>query len=100
VVYPRTGQHDGKFHQIVGVWEPEKLSRVCQPLRPTPEDKQVNSEQEVRNPSPEVENDYFSIRGEVVYQSASDKHFVVKIKQAPCKESDKPKYFKLNLVIF
>jgi len=57
--------------------------------RPTPEDKQVNSEQEVdkelENPSPEVENDYFSIRGEVVYQSASDKHFVVKIKQAPAK---------------
>lgn len=103
VVYPRTGQHDGKFHlQIVGVWEPEKLSRdLPATARPTPEDKQVNSEQEVdkelENPSPEVENDYFSIRGEVVYQSASDKHFVVKIKQAPRKESDKPKYFKLNL---
>jgi len=28
VVYPRIGQQDGKLHlQIVGVWEPEKLSR-------------------------------------------------------------------------
>ena len=103
VVYPRTGQHDGKLHlQIVGVWEPEKLSRdLPATARPTSEDKQGNSEPEVdkelENPSHEIEDDYFSIRGEVVYQSASDKHFVVKIKQAPRKESDKPKYFKLNL---
>jgi len=47
VVYPRTGQHDGHL-QIVGVWEPEKLSRdLPATARPTPEDKQVNSEQEV-----------------------------------------------------
>ena len=45
----------------------------------------------------EADDGYFSIRGEVVYQSALDKHFVVKIKQAPRKESDKPKYFKLKL---
>ena len=103
VVYPRIGQQDGKLHlQIVGVWEPEKLSRdLPATARPTPEDEQVDSEQEVdkelENPSLEIEDDYFSIRGEVVYQSTSDKHFVVKIKQAPRKEADKPKYFKLNL---
>jgi hypothetical protein len=103
VVYPRTGQHDGKLHlQIVGVWEPEKLSSdLPATARPAPEDEQVRSEQfvhkELEHHSSEIEDGYFSIRGEVVYQSASDQHFVVKIKQAPRKDSDKPKYFKLNL---
>lgn len=47
--------------------------------------------------SPPIEDGYFSVRGEVVYQSAVDGHLVVKIKQAPRKTSDKPKYFKLKL---
>ena len=88
VVYPRTGQQDGNLHlQIVGVWEPEKLSRGSVTTEPAPEEKPVISE----------EDGYFSVRGEVVYQSASDGTFVVKIKQAPRQESDKPKYFKLKL---
>ena len=44
-----------------------------------------------------VEDGYFSVRGEVVFQSASDSQLVVKIKQAPRKEFDKPKNFKLKL---
>lgn len=116
VVYPRTGQQDGNLHlQIVGVWEPEKLSKELPATkRPTPEEKEVNTEVETpdstnvhsetvedtttpASASPEVEDSYFSVRGEVVYQSASDGIFVVKIKQAPRTESDKPKYFKLKL---
>lgn len=84
VVYPRTGQQDSKLHaQIVGVWEPEKLSRLPATTTTT-EDEQI-------------EDGYFSVRGEVVYQSAADGHFFVKIKQTPRKETDKPKYFKLKL---
>lgn len=109
VVYPRTGQQDGKLHlQIVGVWEPETLSQELPATkRPTPEEKVERSEQvqsqelEDSSPLPEIEpvieDGYFSVRGEVVYQSASDKNFFVKIKQAPRQESDKPKYFKLKL---
>lgn len=98
VVYPRIGQQDGNLHlQIVGVWEPEKLSKeLSTPTTTTPEDKQMQRE-ELEQPSLEIEDGYFSIRGEVVYQSISDGNFVVKIKQAPRKESDKPKYFKLKL---
>lgn len=88
VVYPRIGQQDGKLHlQIVGVWEPEKLCKELSATQTTLLDKQDE----------QIEDGYFSIRGEVVYQSASDKHFFVKIKQAPRKEADKPKYFKLKL---
>jgi len=89
VVYPHMGQKDGNLHlQIVGVWEPEKLSQqVTETKNTTPESKPLEL----------IEDGYFSVRGEVVYQSASDGHFIVKIKQSPRKESDKPKYFKLKL---
>lgn len=98
VVYPRTGQKQDNLHlQIVGVWEPEKLSQeLPATVRPKPEEKPLQ-EEELEASSPEVEDGYFSIRGEVVYQSASDSQLVVKIKQAARKESEKPKYFKLKL---
>lgn len=86
VVYPRMGQQNPNLHlQIVGVWEPERLSRVPATVRPTPQPEAV------------VEDGYFSVRGEIVYQSAVDRQFVVKIKQAARQESDKPKYFKLKI---
>jgi hypothetical protein len=96
VVYPHMGQKDGNLHlQIVGVWEPEKLSRqAAATTKNLLEEKPVRSEP-LR--SEDLEDGHFSVRGEVVYQSASEGHFVVKIKQAPRKESDKPKYFKLKL---
>lgn len=107
VVYPRMGQQNANLHlQIVGVWEPERLSRdLPATARPTPQIEGVNdADLELQQPenatpsfSPEIEDGYFSIRGEVVYQSAVDQQFVVKIKQAPRQETDKPKYFKLRL---
>ena len=95
VVYPRTGQKDNQLHlQIVGVWEPETLAK-----QPTPEDT-TTSEAPSEADSAPVNNagdGYFSVRGEVVFQSASDSRLVVKIKQAPRKESERPKFFKVNL---
>lgn len=83
VVYPRTRQEDGNLHvQILGVWEPENLS-------PTPVE------------ASEAENiatdGYFSIRGEVIYHSKDEKQVVVKIRQSPRKQDEKPKFFKLKL---
>ncbi len=95
VVYPHMGQKDGNLHlQIVGVWEPEKLSRAVATTNTLPEEKPVSNEP---LPGQKLEDGYFSVRGEVVYQSAAEGHLVVKIKQAPRKDSDKPKYFKLKL---
>jgi hypothetical protein len=91
VVYPRTGQEDGVLHiQIVGVWEPEKLAKP-------PESDADESPELIPIPSSEVEDNYFSVRGEIVYQSAEQGNLVIKIKQAPRKNDDKPKYFKLKL---
>ena len=111
VVYPRTRQENDNLHvQIVGVWEPENLAKDsvdkieesgASPQEEIQKDEpSSDTRKKVTNnfiPSSEVADGGFSIRGEVVYQSYGDESLVVKIKQAPRKESDKPKYFKVKL---
>ena len=83
VVYPRTKVDSDHLHvQIVGVWEPETLDQD--------QDADLVS-------SEEVEAGYFSIRGEVIFFAEEDEVIIVKIKQFPRKEGDKPKFFKLKL---
>lgn len=82
VVYPRTKTKSDRLHvQIVGVWEPETLSQTS---TPTPS-------------SEEMDDGYFSIRGEVIFYSQETEAVIVKIKQFPRKEGEKPKFFKLQL---
>ncbi|MEB3335983.1 MAG: hypothetical protein VKJ46_00865 [Leptolyngbyaceae bacterium] len=103
VVYPRTRESDPVLHaQIVGVWEPEKLNKADQdasiPLGEAPETSAGLAEP---NPTPEFEDGYFSIRGEVIYYSPEDRQAVVKIRQAPRKDASQEKAqekaFKLHL---
>ncbi len=83
VVYPRTRQEDGNLHvQILGVWEPENLSQT--PI-------------ETSEPDNTATDGYFSIRGEVIYHSKDEGQVVAKIRQAPRKQDEKPKFFKLKL---
>ncbi|MEH2225240.1 hypothetical protein [Nostoc sp.] len=110
VVYPRTRQENDTLHiQIVGVWEPENLAKnstdedesdfELQELQTLDDGLSENSELNTTAPKPssEVADGGFSVRGEVVYQSFDAKSLVVKIRQAPRKSTDKPKYFKLKL---
>lgn len=86
VVYPRTRQNDGNLHtQILGVWEPETLAKTPEETVPNPDEQTA------------VIDGYFSIRGEVIFQSVDQECLVVKIRQAPRKPVDKPKFFKLKL---
>ena len=70
--------------QMCGIWEPETLH----PDEPAP--------------ALEYKPDYFSIRGEVVYQNADEGWVVVKIIQFSRKKPDekKPPYFNLKLMGF
>ncbi|MFM7364907.1 MAG: hypothetical protein ACKO11_10520 [Cuspidothrix sp.] len=102
VVYPRTRQENDALHlQIVGVWEPENLAKHgLDQDRPDSTTEDLNNSAAVSahpKPSSAVPDGGFSVRGEVVYQSFEEKSLVVKIKQAPRKPTDKPKYFKLKL---
>lgn len=107
VVYPRTRQEDGNLHaQIMGVWEPETLKKPAEPSSDEEENQdtaEIDSSGDASAASvppsePDVEDGYFSIRGEVIYQSQdAEKYVIVKIKQAPRKNDDKMKFFKLKL---
>jgi hypothetical protein len=88
VVYPRTRQNDDHLHiQIVGVWEPETLSK----------DRASTSEPSSQVSHTTIESGYFSIRGEVVYYSQEKEIIIIKIRQSPKRELEKPKFFKLKL---
>ena len=83
VVYPRTKASDDGLHvQIVGVWEPETLNQK----------DESDTESDVV-----VKEGYFSIRGEVIFFDVAKESVVIKIKQFPRKEGEKPKFFKLKL---
>ncbi|MGA9377662.1 MAG: hypothetical protein WBV73_02575, partial [Phormidium sp.] len=105
VVYPRTRQEQGDLHvQIVGVWEPEKLDKERLATEAEAEAEATEAEAEAEATVAEAETEatqaedgYFSIRGEVVFQSQDEQKIIVKIRQAAKKESDKPKFFKLTL---
>jgi hypothetical protein len=97
VVYPRTREMQSNLHvQVVGVWEPEKLSKKDQDDTDNEAAEAVQAES-ADNLSPGYDDNYFSIRGEVVFYSADDKQVVIKIQQAARKSSSKAKAFKLKL---
>lgn len=106
VVYPRTRERENNLHaQIVGVWEPEKLNK--DELKQHDDSNGSSSAQEsvdlaVESDSTDAEipgftDDYFSIRGEVIYASQDEGQVIVKIRQSSRKESDQEKAFKLQL---
>lgn len=120
VVYPRTRQKQDNLHvQIMGVWEPETLKKeddsedddlsstdttdATDPSSETPEAAEAVPTETLTpaidpNALPEIEHGYFSIRGEVVYQSQDEeKYIIVKIRQSSRGDQEKPKFFKLKL---
>ena len=79
VAYPRY-RDAGKLHlQVVGVWEPSTLA----------EDGGADQ-------LPEGD-DYFSVRGELIYTRPEQGDLVVKIRQQPRADGSRPTPFKLQL---
>ncbi len=102
VVYPRIRKEDNKLHaQIVGVWDPRLATK---PLNLETVSEQTNSDLESElEHMPTIDtlgipDSYFSIRGEVIYQSRETKEIFVKIRQAPKKKSEEERYFKIRLI--
>jgi len=64
VVYPRTNDKAGKLHvQISGVWAPVELGKTDIPI------------------DPNVQDGYFSVRGEISSQSMEDNSVIVKVRR-------------------
>ncbi|SRR5579883_315183 len=98
VVYPRTREMRQDLHvQIVGVWEPERLNKNAEDEAQSPESSQAEAVAASVTDDPGFDENYFSIRGEIVFYSAEEQQIVVKIQQAPRKTADREKAFKLRL---
>jgi hypothetical protein len=103
VVYPRIRKEDNKIHaQIMGMWDPQLLIK---PFSSSIDSEQAEEGLEPAVPAvmPTIEtlgipDSYFSIRGEVIYQSRETKEIFVKIRQAPKKKTEEERYFKIRLI--
>ena len=93
VAYPRY-RDAGKLHlQVVGVWEPSTLADAAADAEPAEvEPADAGSADQL----PEGD-DYFSVRGELIYTRPEDGDLVVKIRQQPRADGSRPTPFKLQL---
>lgn len=83
VVYPRIREQDSLHLQMVGVWEPSSL------------DPEAAGEA-AADVLPEGD-DFFSIRGELIYTRPETGELVIKVRQQPRADGSRPVPFKLQL---
>ena len=81
VVYPRSRDNDQLHLQIAGIWEP---STLC-PDQPDLDDSLPEGD------------DYFSIRGELIFTKPETGELVVKVRQQPRADGSRPLPFKLQV---
>ena len=93
VVYPRCRNNQNLHLQITGIWEPSTLKKDLM-------EKETLNEASI----PKVDSDdlsegddYFSIRGELVFTKPEDKEVVIKIRQKPRNQAKKALPFKVNI---
>jgi hypothetical protein len=95
VVYPRTREKEQTLHlQVVGVWSADGFSPITEEQQaPSP-----STDAELAQP---IEDGYFSVRGQIVYQANDKELLFVKIQQTPrnTKErEERGKAFKLRII--
>ena len=93
VVYPRCRNNQNLHLQITGIWEPSTLKKDLV------EKEGFNEASILKVDSDDLleGDDYFSIRGELVFTKPEDKEVVIKIRQKPRNQQKKVLPFKLNL---
>ena len=81
VGYPRCRESDHLHLQIAGIWEPSTLA----PDQPDAEDRLAEGD------------DFFSVRGELIYTKPETGEMVVKIRQQPRADGSRPLPFKIQV---
>ncbi len=94
VVYPRCRDIEHLHLQIAGIWEPSTLSPINVEENDLLTSKKVN--QPILDELPEGD-DYFSVRGELIYTKPETNDLVVKVRQQPRPDGRRPIPFKLQL---
>ena len=87
IVYPRNKNINNLHLQVAGIWDPYQLNQL---------DKN-NSEKDPNDLLEELNlnNNYFSIRGELVYVNTKKKEIVIKICSSPPSKRSKYSTFKI-----
>ena len=87
IVYPRNKNINNLHLQVAGIWDPYQLNQV---------DKN-NSEKDPNQLLEELNlnNNFFSIRGELVYVNTQKKEIVIKICSSPPSKKSKYSTFKI-----
>ena len=89
IVYPRNKNINNLHLQVAGIWDPYKLNQVDN----NNSEKDPNELLEELN----LENNYFSIRGELVYVNKQNKEIVIKICSSPPSKRSKNSTFKITI---
>ncbi len=93
VVYPRCRNNQNLHLQITGIWEPSTLKKDFV------ESEGLNEASNLKVDSDDLleGDDYFSIRGELIFTKPEEKELVIKIRQKPRNQKKKALPFKVNL---
>ena len=86
IVYPRNKGSNNLHLQVAGIWDPYHLNEVDNNLK-----KHPNEILEELN----LSNNYFSIRGELIYVNTQKKEVVIKICSSPTSRKLKDPTFKI-----
>ncbi|MCP9799435.1 hypothetical protein [Synechococcus sp. RedBA-s] len=104
VVYPRCREPGALHLQMVGVWEPSTLSEAepeadgeAEPEALATVEALATAEAEPSSDALPEGDDYFSVRGELIYTRPDAKELVVKVRQRPRPDGSRPQPFKLPL---
>ncbi len=93
VVYPRSRNDQNLHLQITGIWEPSTLKKDLLQREGLIEASSLKVD-----PDNLLEgDDYFSIRGELIYTKPEEKEIVIKIRQKPRNQQKKALPFKITL---
>ncbi|MCP9838293.1 hypothetical protein KBY84_12400 [Cyanobium sp. N.Huapi 1H5] len=106
VVYPRSREENQLHLQMVGVWEPSTLSTPgAEAATSTADEPEADgttapglehSGPTAADQLPEGD-DYFSIRGELIFTRPETGDLVIKVRQQPRPDGNRPVPFKLQL---
>ena len=89
IVYPRNKNINNLHLQVAGIWEPYQLNKFDE----NHSEKEPNELLEELN----LNNNYFSIRGELVYVNTQKKEIIIKICASP--HSKRSKYSTFKIII-
>ena len=87
IVYPRNKSVTNLHLQIAGVWDPHTLDKISKDHSKKDPDTILDELN--------LSDNYFSIRGELVYTNAQKKELIIKISASPISKKSKSNTFKI-----